>query len=146
MKFLTIFLIIVNLLSLLGFSNIYIDERNKVHKGLRIKDLEGNYLSKLNDTNCFVLYSMIIAILFIIQIIYVLLSIQCVGNMIFWALYLGYMIITMLFNIIKNKIRSLNKESYIKQLGFRYKLFKSIDTLIFLSYLGYVFYNLFIIK
>ena len=43
MKFLTIFLIIVNLLSLLGFSNIYIDERNKVHKGLRIKDLEGNY-------------------------------------------------------------------------------------------------------
>lgn len=146
MKFLTIFFIIINIFSLLGFSNLYINARNKTYEGVKIKDSEACLKDNSVECKSFIMIIYIKFILIILEIIYVLLSIQYIDNIIFGVLYLGYMIITILFNVVINKIRSLDKEAYINKLGFKYKLFKSIDTLIFLSYLGYVFYNLFIIK
>lgn len=146
MKFLTIFLIIINIFSLLGFSNLYINARNKVYEGVKIKDTNSCIDPNSNEGKSFMIITYIKFVLIILEIIYVLLSLQYIENKIVGLIYIIYCILLIIVGTIKNKIKYLNKESYVQPLGFGYKMVKNIDTLIFLSYLGYVFYNLFIIK
>ena len=146
MKFLTIFLIIVNLFSLLGFSNLYINARNKVYEGVKIKDTNSCINPNSNEGKSFMIITYIKFVLIILEIIYVLLSLQYIENKMVGLIYIIYCILLIIVGTIKNKIKYINKESYVQPLGFGHKMIKNIDTLLFLSYLGYVFYNLFIIK
>lgn len=146
MKFLTIFFIIINALSILGFSNIYINIRNKVYEGVKEKDSEACTKANSDECKSFMIIVYIKFILIILEIIYVLLSLQYIENKTIGLIYIAYCILVVVVGAIKNKIKHIDKEAYVKPLGFKYKIVKSIDTLIFLSYLVYVFYNLFIIK
>ncbi len=146
MKFLTIFFIITNVLSILGFSNVYINIRNKVYEGVKEKDSEICAKANSDEYKSLMMIACIKFVLVLLEIIYVLLSLQYIENKTIGLIYIVYCILVVVVGVIKDKIKRIDREAYVKPLGFKYKIVKSIDTLIFLSYLMYVFYNLFIIK